>query len=221
MIRPTTAIIVLVLVTTESALAQPEKEPPVVAKMRELGTVYLTWQKPVKKKQTDPTKNPIPNAIIGVDFRPMAGTSTKKIAAVVKELATLSELQSLLLLGMDVDDAVLANVPTTAKLAQLQLFNTNVTDKGIANLDRFAKLNTFSFTGQGLTDEGMKSLGKVKSLVSISIVDAKVTDVGVLALQKLPNLVSLNVENTQASARSIERLQEVLPKLKDGFRVLK
>ncbi len=221
MIRHIIAIAALASILSTPVQAQPNKEPPSVAKMRELGTVYLTWQRPAKKKDGDPKAEAKPNAIIGVDFRPMAGTDPKKIAAAVKELATLSELQSLLLLGVDVDDSVLLAAPTSAKLERMHLYNTRISDKGIAKLDRFVNLNTFSFTGNGLSDEGMKSLGKMKSLTTISIVDAKVTDVGVLALQALPNLISLNVENTQTTAKGLERLREVLPKLKDGFRVLR
>ena len=221
MMRKCGTIVILASIFSTSAHAQPDKEPPAVAKMRELGTVYLTWQRPAKKKGGDPKAEVKPNPIIGIDFRPMAGTDSKKIAAAVKELATLPELQSLLLLGVDVNDSVLDAVPTSAKLGTLQLFNTKISDKGIANLKRFSGLRIFNYTGNALSDEGMKSLGKIRSLTSISVVDAKITDVGVLALHTIPNLVSLNVENTQATAKGLAQLREMLPTLEDGFRVLR
>src|SRR2546427_231589 len=90
----------LISVVTAHFLAQPEPNPPVIAKMEELGTVYLTRYDPKGKPPSSLKKG----SIIGVDFRPTAGTDPKKIAAVVKEFSTLPDLQTVLLLGQDVTD---------------------------------------------------------------------------------------------------------------------
>ncbi len=225
MIRPILVLSILATFVAAPAIAQPGKEPAVVAKMREMGSVYLTWQR--VPKTTPPTQKPVPtgetapNVIVGVDFRPMAGTDSKKIAAVVQELKALPDLQSLLLLGMDVNDSALDAIPTSAKLVRIQLFRTKVTDKGVASLQRLTRLSTFSYTGNELTDEGMKSLAKMTTLTSISVVDAKITDAGILALHKLPGLVSFVAENTQVTERGMDLLRERLPKLKQGIRELR
>src|SRR5437879_11882967 len=79
-------------------------DPPVIAKMEEMGTVYLTRFQPrpkVKKSRrvfddiyVNANVNDYvqKNAIIGVDFRPTAGSDPMKVAALVKELATLPYL---------------------------------------------------------------------------------------------------------------------------------
>ena len=202
-----------------NVLAQSEPIPPVIAKMEELGTVYVTRADPRAKKSAPSEAKK--NAIISIDFRPTAGSDPKKVAAVVKELATLPDLETVLLLGQDVTDAAADALPTSAKLARIQFFNTSITDQGIAKLTRFKNLQQFKFTGMGLTDEGMKALAKVKSLRTIAITDAKVTDKGVLALSSLRNLRWLTIENTQATEQSIESLREQLPRLSNSERFLK
>src|SRR5262245_45713215 len=108
--------------------AQTEKNPPVVAQMEELGTVYLTRSTLTAEEK----KQGKESVIIGVDFRPTAGTDPKKIAAAVKELKDLPDLETVLLLGMDVNDEATEALPGNGKLKSIQFFNTNVTDKGIA-----------------------------------------------------------------------------------------
>jgi hypothetical protein len=202
-----------------NVFAQSEPIPPVIAKMEDLGTVYVRRADPRAKKSARSEAKK--NAIIGIDFRPTAGSDPKKVAAVVKELATLPDLETVLLLGQDVTDDAAEALPTSAKLASIQFFNTSITDKGIAKLARFNNLHQFKFTGMGLTDEGMKALAKMKTLQTIAITDAKVTDKGVLALASLRNLRRLTIENTLATEQSIETLREQLPRLSDGERFLK
>src|SRR5262245_31218322 len=86
------------------ANGQTQEKPAVIKKMEELGTGYLTLKSPKGKKKDAEKKESKPDVIIGVDFRPMAGSDPKEIAALVKELATLPDLQSILLLGRDVND---------------------------------------------------------------------------------------------------------------------
>ena len=208
----TIAVVFFMSLTNAQLVAQTEQNPPVIAKMEELGTVYLTRSVPKGAKsglKTDAKKG----AIIGVDFRPMAGSDPKKVAAAVKELSTLPELESVLLLGQDVTDAAADALPTTAKLVSIQFFRTQVSDKGIAKLSRLPNFKIFKYTGMNISDQGMKELAKNKSLHTIEIIDSKITDQGVLALQGLPNLISLTIENTAATQQSIDQLQERLPRI--------
>jgi hypothetical protein len=216
--RPIVACLVLFAITVNGR-AQTEPIPPVIGKMEDLGTVYVTRADPRAKKSV--TSEAKKNAIIGIDFRPTAGSDPKKVAAVVKELATLPDLETVLLLGQDVTDAAADALPTSARLVSIQFFNTSITDQGIAKLTRFKNLQQFKFTGMGLTDDGMKTLAKIKTLQTIVITDAKVTDEGVLALRSLRNLRRLTIENTLATEQSIERLREQLPRLSNGERFLK
>jgi hypothetical protein len=209
---------VAILILAGSVRAQAEPTPPVIAKMEELGTVFVTRANPkVKTSARSQAKNKV---IVGIDFRPTAGSDPKKVAAAVKELATLPDLKTVLLLGQDVTDEAAGALPASVKLVSIQFFNTSITDKGIAGLARLKSLQTFKFTGMGLTDEGMKSLAKIKTLQVIVITDAKVTDDGVLALRTLRNLRQLTIENTEATEQSIERLRESLPRLASGERFL-
>lgn len=207
-------ISLVILATVASNLfAQLPPTPPVIKKMEAMGTVYLTWRDPQNKNAKSDAK---PNVIIGIDFRPTAGTDPKKVAEVVKELATLRDLEFVLLLGKSVTDEAADAIPATPKVSRLQFFNTGIGDKGISGLTRFQNLQTFHFTGMGITDAGMKDLAKIKTLRNLTIIDAKITDQGVLALQTLPLLRQLTVENTAASQKSIDRLHELLPRLGVG-----
>jgi hypothetical protein len=199
-------------------VAQSLPNPPVITKMEELGSVYVTRAAP--KDKTAPKTKAKENAIIGIDFRPMAGTDSKKIAELVKELATLPDLETLLLLGMDVTDAAADAIPASAKVTKIQFFNTTISDKGIAKLTRFTNLESFKFTGGGLTDEGMKTLGTMKTLHTIEITDAKITDAGVLALSSLPNLRVMTIETSAATQQSVDQLQQRLPRI-EGRRFLR
>jgi hypothetical protein len=198
-----------VSVSTAHILAQPEPNPPVIATMEELGTVYLIREEAKPAPKSEAKKG----TIIGVDFRPTAGSDPKKVAAAVKELSTLPDLQSVLLLGRDVTDDAADALPKSAKLVSVQFFNTQVSDKGIAKLSRLPKLQVFKYTGMNISDQGMTELAKIKTLHTIEITDSKITDQGVLALQTLPNLTSLNIENTAATQQSIDQLRERLPRI--------
>lgn len=212
-----TAIAFLILLFNFAQdVARPELDPPVIGQMEELGTVYVTRRAPKSAPKVKTKKGPI----IGIDFRPMAGSDPKKVAAAVKELASLPELETVLLLGRDVTDEAADAIPKSATLVSVQFFNTSITDNGIGNLTRFTKLQTFKFTGMGLTDRGMKALAKISTLQTIEVTDSKVTDEGVLALQSLPNLRQLTIENTAASQRSIDQLGTRLPRI-EGRRSLR
>ncbi|MSQ95766.1 MAG: hypothetical protein EXR98_14590 [Gemmataceae bacterium] len=154
--------------------------------------------------------------IIGIDFRPLAGNDQKLVAAAVKKLATLPDLESAFLLGKDATDEAADPIPATAKLSRLQFFNTGISDKGITNLVRLKKLQQLNSTGMGLTDVGMKELAKIKTLQVIII-----TDAGILALQELPDLRRLTIDPLEATQRLIDRLRETLPKLTNGEYFLK
>jgi hypothetical protein len=209
------ALLLLVLAGT-CARAQAEKDPPVVAKMEAVGTVYWTRRdlpapKPAKKGEIRK------NVIVGVDFRPNAMTDPKQVADIVRELATLPDLDTVLFLGQPFTDEAADAIPKTLKLVSIRFFNTRITDKGIAKLSRFDKLQVFAYTGSELTDEGMKSIGKMKTLNTVLITDAKITDTGVLALRELFALRRLQIENSAASEKSVEMLRSLLPRL-NGIR---
>lgn len=204
--------LLLAIAGAGGSVAPVSQDPPVIAKMEEVGTVYLTRVPSKKKgKKDEPIKvGPKQNTIIGVDFRPMAGTDPKLVAALVKELETLPDLRTLLLLGHDVTDDAIAVLP--ARLENVRLFNTAVTDKGMAKLGRLQRLTSFSYTGTMLTDAGLKDIASLKSLTSLSITDAKgVTNDGVMVLGSLKSLFSLTIENTSVTQPVFNRLIQQLP----------
>ena len=214
--NPLSIAFLVVTVGVAHFSAQSEPNPPAIAKMEELGTVYVTRALPKAGAKGDAKKS----AIIGVDFRPMSGSDPAKVADAVKGLATLPDLEFVLLLGQDVTDAAADAIPASNKLTSIQFFNTKISDNGIAKLTRFKNLQVFKFTGMGLGDPGMKELAKIKTLHTIEITDAKVTDEGVLALQSLPNLLRLTIENTAATQQSIDQLRGRLPRI-EGQRFLR
>jgi hypothetical protein len=197
------------------AAVAPQQQQPVIAQMEEIGTVYLTWREPGAKKKS--ASRVAKNAIIGIDFRPMAGSDPKKIAALIREWKTLPDLETVLLLGQDVTDEVLDAIPSSAKITSIRVYNSKVTDKGVANLTRFQSLRDFNYTGAHLTDEGMKALNTIRTLNSITITDAPVTDVGVMALRNLRFLQRLTIENSNATEKAVQQLRESLPRL-NGIR---
>jgi len=195
------------------------KDPPVIAKMEKLGTVYLTRfdgkRRPTRFGPPGPIAlpNTPKNAIIGVDFRPMAGTDPKEIVAVLKELTTLKYLQTVLVLGASVTDDAVDVLPDT--LQGVHFFTTKITDKGIAKLSRFKHLVGFRYIGNDLTDAGLRDIAKIRSLQSLHITDAKVTDKGVSALEALVNLRQLSIQNSAVSQRAMDDLAAKLPRLNE------
>jgi len=191
-----------------------DQPPAVIAKMEQLGTVYVTWKEPIrtkaKSKFTQPEFQLKKNVVIGIDFRPMAGSDPKRVASVVMELAMVPELETVLLLGQPITDDVADAIPTTLKVTNIRFYNTRVTDKGVVGLTRFKNLQVFNYTGTGLTDEGMASIGTMTSLMNLTITDSKITDKGVYALQKLVNLQRLTIENSAASEASVQFLRTTL-----------
>jgi hypothetical protein len=207
----------LLPVSLAQTSAQPQANPAVIAKMEELGTVYLTRTAP---NPNDPAAKGKLGTIVGLDFRPMAGSDKEKLVELVKELSTLPDLETILLLGSDFTDEAADAIPALPNLVSIQFFNTGITDKGVMKLDRHKKLQAFKYTGMGLSDEGMKALAKIKTLNTVEITDSKISDQGVLALQSLPGLTRLIIENTAATQRSIDQLQNRLPRI-EGRRFLR
>jgi hypothetical protein len=207
------------LVATAFADAHLEQNPPVLAKMEQMGTLYVTRQEPVRPNQKLPPGSVLKkNAILGIDFRPTAGTDPKKVAEVVRELSTLPDLQFVLLVGQPINDEVVASLPATPKLINVRFFNTKVTDQGVANLTRFTRLQVFGYTGTELTDNGLVSLARIRSLNTITITDAKISDKGVLSLHTLVNLRRFTIENSAATEQAVQTLRESLPRLNNPIR---
>ena len=195
------------------------KDPPVIAKMEKLGTVYLTRFDGKRRPSRFGPPGPmaLPNtpktAIIGVDFRPMAGTDPKEIVAVLKELKTLKYLQTTLVLGISFTDEAVNALPDT--LQGVHFFNTKITDKGIAKLSRFKHLVGFRYTGNDMTDAGLRDVAKIRSLQSLHITDAKVSDKGIAGLEVLVNLRELTIQNSAASKSALDALFAKLPRLNE------
>jgi hypothetical protein len=198
---------------------EPYVDPPVIAKMQKLGTVYVTrfdGRRPgIRFRPPGPgvLAGTPKNAIIGVDFRPMAGIDPKAVIGVLEELNTVKYLITVLVLGTSVTDEAVEALPDT--LQGVHFFNTKITDKGIAKLSRFKHLVGFRYTGNELSDVGLKDIAKIRSLQSLHITDAKVTDKGIAVLEVLVNLRELTIQNSAASQTALNALNEKLPRLNE------
>jgi hypothetical protein len=139
-------------------------------------------------------------AKLGIDARPIAAginwssasvriTGAKpdpKIFALLKDVATLQELD---LAAQQIADADLAPLAGLTNLRKLHLEKTPITDAALTHLKGLASLTYLNLYGTQVSDAGLPQLNGLKNLKSLYVFETKVTDAGIAALkQALPNV---------------------------------
>ena len=127
------------------------------------------------------------NAVVGVNLG-----GTKVTDAGLKELAGLTQLQTLGLWSTQVTDAGLKELAGLTQMQGLYLIQTQVTDAGLKELARLTQLRSLDLRDTQVTDAGLKELAGLTELNTLDLTGAKVTDAGVQELKKALPKVEIN-----------------------------
>ncbi len=119
------------------------------------------------------------------DAEERAVVAIKKLGGWVKQDETVTGKSFVVYLqGSVVTDIVLKELAPLKELRTLVLHETEVTDDGLKELAQFKQLIFLNITDTKITDAGLKELAALKTLASISMYRTKVTEAGVAELKK-------------------------------------
>ena len=132
-------------------------------------------------------------------------------------LASLHQLQVLVLYGNRINDEGTAALESLGELRQLDMSLLGISDESLVHLQPLKKLERLEllysegFGGTNLTDAGMVTLGSLPQLKSLNLVGAKISDEGLAQLARLVALERLQIANTPVSDAAVKRLEAALP----------
>jgi len=156
----------------------------------------------------------------------------------LRQVAGLTELESLRLAGTGLTDAGLNHIAAAKSLRELDVSKTAVTDRGLASLASLAALEQLFLTDTAASDAGVRELRRLERLSHLSLAGTKVTastiddlaqmpalrwlslarlpldDAGIARLSRSSQLVELSVEGTSLTDAGLEELRDALPNCK-------
>ena len=126
------------------------------------------------------------------------------------EIAKMSHLRDLLLVGTAIDDSDLALIAHDT-LESLYLDETAISDQGLSYLQRCSRLRCLSLNDTKITDNGLRHLRELKHLECLSLTDTAIGDAAIDHLLEIRKLRSLSLSNTGITLAGAERLRRALP----------
>jgi Leucine Rich Repeat (LRR) protein len=100
------------------------------------------------------------------------------------QLAGLGELQTLFLVGSELDDAGLAHLKGLTSLRTLHLGRTRITNAGLPALALLSRLRTLSLGNTRITDAGLGPLKEMRELGTLVLRHTHTTPAGVQQLRQ-------------------------------------
>ncbi len=100
-------------------------------------------------------------------------------------LSGLTDLQTLYLVGTELDDVGLSHIGNLTSLKTLQIGHTKITDAGMPALDHLENLQTLSLGNTAVTDQGLVQLRDLRHLSTLILRDTKTTRRGVQELRRM------------------------------------
>ena len=129
-------------------------------------------------------------------------------ASGVQVIAGLSNLMSVNLDDIALDDTAVASLGNHSELKRLYLARTLVTDVGVEQLTGLGKLIGIGLEGTKVTDSSTEHLAKLSTLKELRLGDTALTDDGAKQLAKLKKLQSVNFENTRLTTAGLSWLAD-------------
>lgn len=99
----------------------------------------------------------------------------------LRQIAVLSDTQTLWLEGTQVTNAGLRHLTSMTDLKYLRLNGTQVSDQGLENISDLKTLTTIGLNHTRITDAGLRRLGRLPNLEVLLLSDTAVTESGVAA----------------------------------------
>jgi hypothetical protein len=113
-------------------------------------------------------------------------TNARRITgSTLHQLAALPKLNTLYLVGTQLDDAGLAQLQHATSLTTLNLDSTRITDAGMRTLDNLDNLQTLVLGHTAVTDRGLVQLRDLRQLSTLNLRDTKTTPDGVKGLRRM------------------------------------
>lgn len=156
----------------------------------------------------------------------------------LRQVAGLTEVESLRLAGTGLTDAGIAHLAAAKSLRELDLSQTAVTDRGVAPLAELSALEQLFLTDTAVGDDGIRSLRRLERLSHLALSGTKVTAASLADITQLPALrwlslarlplddavvaelahgkawTELSVEGTALTDAGVEELSAALPNCK-------
>ncbi len=152
-----------------------------------------------------------------LDFRKSGFEPNRITGAGLKQLRSLTQLETLVLYGNQITDADLAELAPLTRLRQLDLSLLPITDAGLSSLTPLTSLEQLhllyseGFAGPMLTDNGTDALAGLSNLQTLDLTGARVTDAGLIPLGRLSRLRSLQLVRTRVTEQGVEAFRESVP----------
>ena len=130
-----------------------------------------------------------------------------------KELAKLTNLESLSLRGTEMDDASFQQLETLVNLQYLDIAQTRITDAGIQTIEKMPELRELNLlryesqVPQQLTDKAANSIGELTKLESLTL-SGSISATGLAKIGELPNLTYLVIAFTSVSGDDLKALMD-------------
>jgi hypothetical protein len=129
-------------------------------------------------------------------------------------LDRLPRLQRLVLIDSRLDDAGLKQIAELSGLEQLLLLGAAITDDGLAALVGLRELRVLRLDNTTIGDEGLRHIARLEKLERLDLAGTRVTDAGLEHLASLARLRSLYLHQTTVSQEGVTWLQQRLPEAK-------
>jgi internalin A len=118
------------------------------------------------------------------------------------------QLQTLELVGAEIDDEDLAGLRSCTELRELQLSATKIGNPGLKHLAPLDELTTLHLGGTQVSNEGLEALDELDSLEELDLWFTAVNDEGLQTLAELGNLQRVNLDGTTVTDEGLLRLRE-------------
>lgn len=129
-----------------------------------------------------------------------------------RQIARLTNLKSLGLYNVDVDDASFAELATLVNLEELDLSHTRITDEGLGVLAGMPRLKSLDlrrhpnwYIAEQISDACVPVIAGLSVLERLSL-SGNVTDAGLARIAELPRLTHLSIANTRISRDGLAAL---------------
>jgi hypothetical protein len=132
----------------------------------------------------------------------------------MKYLANLTRLASLTIAETPaLTDAGIKYVASMPEMESLLLRDTGVGDDSLKLFGRLSELRALDLSSTRVTDAGLPALSGLKKLQWLVLMDVPVTDDGVVKLQGLSSLKQLTLRGSKVTAKGKEQLLKMYPGL--------
>lgn len=136
-------------------------------------------------------------------------TKAEKVspAAMVLFLATVGDMENLLLGGDCIDDEGLKLLGTKKNLKRLMLYSRKITSSAWSAVAGLTKMQWFDVRGTSFDDAGMRALEGMIDLKFLILGKTRITDVGMTSLAGLTKLTDLGLDGTKITDAGMENLK--------------